>query len=204
MLIRASTSNMARSRVPLYLWPILVYFPISYNFCISPSLVPKLGIYNSPQLFTEDTSTQTLLGLKNHLKNFYFSKERFCSKWIYDVYEYWLILMYCLDGKMQHCEKFLQIVQTWLGGNDKSRILFPDCVGMGEEYLQNTCEFGRKLHIHTLYCGLEFSWVPNTAFWEAKYPHHRPSNQEIRNVYSRKGLNQLVLLVGTLASILGF
>lgn len=112
--------------------------------------------------------------------------------------------MYCLDGKMQHCVKFLQIVQTWLGGNDKSRILFPDCVGMGEEYLQNTCEFGRKLHIHTLYCGLEFSWVPNTAFWEARYPHHRPSNQEIRNVYSRKGLNQLVLLVGTLASILGF
>lgn len=32
------------------------------------------------------------------------------------------------------------MVQAYLGGNDKSRILFPDSVGMGEEYLQNTCE----------------------------------------------------------------
>lgn len=84
---------------------------------------------------------------------------------------------------------------------------------MVEEYLQNACEFGRKLHIHTLYCGIEFSWVPNTAFWEARYPHQRLSNLEIGNVsrrillflsYSRKGLNQLVLLVGTLASIFVF
>lgn len=84
---------------------------------------------------------------------------------------------------------------------------------MVEEYLQNACEFGRKLHIHTLYCGIEFSWVPNTAFCEARYPHQRLSNLEIGHVsrkillflsYSRKGLNQLVLLVGTLASIFVF